>query len=62
MQVSAPSHRPLTTQIFDRRDTHIADDAVFAVKESLVCDFLPREGDPNAQFELEYDFRLVEER
>jgi catechol 1,2-dioxygenase len=32
--VSAPGYRSLTTQIFDRRDKHIADDAVFAVKEA----------------------------
>lgn len=47
------------TQIFDRRDKHIGDDAVFAVKDSLVVDFLPREGDPKAQFELPYDFKLA---
>jgi catechol 1,2-dioxygenase len=58
--VSAPGFKTLTTQIFDRRDKHITDDAVFAVKESLICDFLPREGDPKASFQLEYDFRLVE--
>ena len=58
--VSAPGYKSLTTQIFDRRDEHIADDAVFAVKESLICDFLPRMGDSKAQFELDYDFRLAE--
>lgn len=57
--VSAPNYKPIITQIFDRRDKHIADDAVFAVKESLIVDFLPREGDPEAQFELPYDFRLA---
>jgi catechol 1,2-dioxygenase len=59
--VTAKGFRPLTTQIFDRRDEHIKDDAVFAVKESLVCDFLPKEGDEKATFQLEYDFKLVEE-
>lgn len=58
--VSAPGHSTLTTQIFDRRDKHITDDTVFAVKESLICDFLPREDDPKANFQLEYDFRLAE--
>lgn len=57
--VSAPNYKPIITQIFDRRDKHITDDAVFAVKESLIVDFLPREGDPRAQFELPYDFRLA---
>ncbi|KAB8343153.1 hypothetical protein FH972_022743 [Carpinus fangiana] len=57
--VSSPGHQPLVTQIFDRRDEHCTNDSVFAVKESLIVDFLPREGDPKAQFELKYDFRLV---
>lgn len=57
--VSAPGYKPIITQIFDRRDEHIADDAVFAVKESLVVDFLPRKGDPQAGLELQYDFRLA---
>lgn len=57
--VSAPNYKPVITQIFDRRDKHIKNDAAFAVKESLVVDFLPRIGDPNAQFELHYNFRLA---
>ena len=57
--VSAPNYKRVITQVFDRRDKHITDDAVFAVKESLIVDFLPREGDPRAQFELRYDFRLA---
>lgn len=57
--VSAPKYKPIITQIFDRRDKHITDDAVFAVKESLVVDFLPRKSDPKADFELPYDFRLA---
>jgi len=47
------------TQIFDRRDKHITNDSVFAVKESLIVDFLPRKGDSKADFELEYGFRLA---
>ena len=57
--VSAPKYKPIVTQIFDRRDRHLEDDSVFAVKESLIVDFLPREDDPRATFELAYDFRLV---
>ena len=57
--LSAPNYKPIVTQIFDRRDKHLKNDAVFAVKESLIVDFLPREGDPKAQFELPYDFRLA---
>lgn len=47
------------TQVFDRRDKHIEDDSVFAVKESLIIDFNPRQGDPKADFEVSYDFRLA---
>ncbi|KAI9881116.1 MAG: hypothetical protein M1830_008274 [Pleopsidium flavum] len=57
--VSAPNYKPIITQIFDRRDKHITDDAVFAVKDSLVVDFLPRKGDPKAGFELPYDFKMA---
>ena len=57
--VSAPGYKPLVTQIFDRRDEHITNDTVFAVKDSLIVDFKERKGDPKAQYELEYSFRLV---
>lgn len=57
--ISAPNYKPIITQLFDRRDKHITDDVAFAVKESLVVDFLPREGDPKADFELPYNFRLA---
>jgi catechol 1,2-dioxygenase len=57
--VSAPGYKPIVTELFDRRDEHVYDDAVFAVKNSLIVDFLPREGDPKAQFEVEYNFKLA---
>ena len=57
--ITAPNYKSLVTQIFDRTDEHLEDDAVFAVKESLIIDFVPRKNDPEAQFELAYDFRLV---
>ncbi|KAI9727639.1 MAG: hypothetical protein M1828_005867 [Chrysothrix sp. TS-e1954] len=57
--VSAKGYKPIVTQIFDRRDKYITNDSVFAVKDSLVVDFMPRDGDEKAQFELPYDFRLV---
>ena len=58
-QISAPGYKPIVTQIFDRRDKHIENDSVFAVKESLIVDFSPRTKDPKADFELEYGFRLA---
>lgn len=57
--ISAPGYKPIVTQIFDRRDKHITNDAVFAVKDSLIVDFVPREGDSKAKFELEYDFKVA---
>ncbi|KAJ0418322.1 Intradiol ring-cleavage dioxygenase [Aspergillus carlsbadensis] len=57
--VSAPGYKPIITELFDRKDPHVYDDAVFAVKESLIVDFLPRKNDSKAQFELEYNFRLA---
>lgn len=58
-QITAPGYKPIVTQIFDRRDKYITDDAVFAVKDSLIVDFVPREGDPKADFELAHDFKLA---
>lgn len=57
--VSAPNYKPIITQLFDRTDKYVENDAVFAVKESLVVDFLPRKGDSKANYELEYDFKLA---
>jgi hypothetical protein len=41
--VSADGYEPVTTHIFDRTDEYLASDAVFAVKDSLVCDFVRHE-------------------
>ncbi len=38
--VSAEGYEPVTTHIFDRADPYLASDAVFAVKDSLICDFV----------------------
>ena len=38
--VSAEGYEPVTTHIFDRTDSYLASDAVFAVKDSLICDFI----------------------
>ncbi|KAI9928882.1 hypothetical protein MW887_002105 [Aspergillus wentii] len=54
-------HKPLTTQIFDRKDQYLENDSVFAVKDSLVVDFVPRKDDPQAGLELNYDVKLVPE-
>lgn len=38
--VSADGYEPVTTHIFDRHDEYLGSDAVFAVKDSLICDFV----------------------
>lgn len=32
---------------------------MFAVKDSLVVEFVPRHGDPKAPFELKYDIQMA---
>jgi protocatechuate 3,4-dioxygenase beta subunit len=38
--VRAPGHRPLTTHMFVADSPYIDSDAVFAVKKTLICDFV----------------------
>ncbi len=66
--VSADGYEPVTTHIFDRTDPYLASDAVFAVKDSLICDFVRHEaGEPQATrlgiappyCTTEFDFRLT---
>ena len=59
IQITAPGYKPIVTQIFDRNSKYLEDDAVFAVKDSLIVDFKPYQGDPKADFELPYDFKLA---
>jgi catechol 1,2-dioxygenase len=45
MIVRAPGYRSVTTHIFDRESEYLDSDAVFAVKPSLLRDFVPRTAD-----------------
>ncbi|HJU17400.1 MAG TPA: intradiol ring-cleavage dioxygenase [Stellaceae bacterium] len=66
--VSAEGYEPVTTHIFDRADQYLQSDAVFAVKDSLICDFVRHEtaGDAEAArlglappfYTARFDFRL----
>jgi hydroxyquinol 1,2-dioxygenase len=66
--VSADGYGPVTTHIFDRTDPYLESDAVFAVKDSLICDFV-RHKVPDAEASrvgitgpfctAEFDFRLT---
>ena len=44
LMVSAPGHRPVTTHFFDDQSPYLGSDAVFGVKPSLVCHFVPHDG------------------
>ena len=47
--VSAEGYEPVTTHIFDRGDEYLGSDAVFAVKDSLICDFVRHEEADDAE-------------
>ena len=51
--------KPMTTQIFDSKSKYLDNDSVFAVKDSLTVEFVPRKGDSKAELELEYDIYMV---
>jgi hydroxyquinol 1,2-dioxygenase len=65
--VSAEGYEPVTTHIFDRTDEYLGSDAVFAVKDSLICDFV-RHDSPDTEarrldidrpyYTTQFDFRL----
>jgi catechol 1,2-dioxygenase len=60
LQALAEGYKPITTQIFDRRSKYLDDDSVFAVKESLIVDFVPIEDEGHqASTEVKYDVLLV---
>jgi len=65
--VSAEGYEPVTTHIFDRTDEYLGSDAVFAVKDSLICDFVRHETSTDAAARLgiappfltaDFDFHL----
>jgi hydroxyquinol 1,2-dioxygenase len=65
--VSAEGYEPVTTHIFDRSDAYLESDAVFAVKDSLICDFVRHDAAEGEAARLgiappylvaDFDFRL----
>ncbi|SLM39855.1 catechol dioxygenase [Lasallia pustulata] len=59
LMVGHDNYKPVTNQIFPKDDPYLESDTVFAVKDDLVVDFHPLEGDQNAKLGLEYDILLV---
>lgn len=60
-QVTHPEYRACTTQLYPRDDPWLATDAVFGVKDDLVVEFEPLEGDDKAELALEYNVALPPE-
>ena len=58
-KVIVEGYKPVTTQIFDKTSKYLDDDSVFAVKDSLLVDFVKRNGDGKAGLELEYDISMI---
>lgn len=64
---TAEGYRQVVTHIFPAGDEYLDSDTVFAVKDSLVVDFLPvtspeiaeRLGMPSPFLQVDFDFRLV---
>ncbi|EXJ93936.1 hypothetical protein A1O1_02329 [Capronia coronata CBS 617.96] len=52
-------YKPITTQIFDKQSKYLENDSVFAVKDSLVVEFVPRKNDDQAKYELRYDIMMA---
>jgi catechol 1,2-dioxygenase len=59
LQITHDDYKPVTTQIYPNDDPYLITDSVFAVKPDLVVDFKPRENDPKAQLDLEYNIILA---
>src|ERR1044071_5867218 len=67
--VSAPGHQPVITHVFVDGDPYLDQDAVYAVKDSLVGSYrkvndaaeAKRLGMPNPFLKLEWDFRIAPE-
>lgn len=50
-----PGFKHLITHVFDEESDYLTDDAVFGVRQSLVCRFRPTD---SGEFETEFDFVL----
>ena len=58
-KISADGYLPCTTQIFPKDDPYLTTDSVFAVKDDLVIDFTPLEGDKQAVREMKLNLCLA---
>ncbi|KAJ3562018.1 hypothetical protein NPX13_g8724 [Xylaria arbuscula] len=58
-RVTHENYKGCTTQLYPKDDPWLATDTVFAVKDDLVVDFKPLQGDDKAELELEYNVILA---
>ncbi|MBI3451682.1 MAG: intradiol ring-cleavage dioxygenase [Rhodospirillales bacterium] len=58
MVVVAPGYKKLISQLYDRQDTYLESDAVFAVKGSLIVDFKPARDNSGAEYLVEHNVVL----
>lgn len=59
LMMTAEGYKPVTTQLYPRDDPYVSNDTVFAVKDDLLIDFTPKENDPKAKLDLEYNIKLA---
>ncbi|KAI5861347.1 aromatic compound dioxygenase [Durotheca rogersii] len=59
IMVTHPDYKGCTTQLYPKEDPWLSSDTVFAVKDDLVVDFKPLEGDSKAELELNYNVILA---
>ncbi|KAI1088149.1 aromatic compound dioxygenase [Rostrohypoxylon terebratum] len=59
IMVTHPDYKGCTTQLYPKEDEWLSSDTVFAVKDDLVVDFKPLEGDEKAKLELDYNVILA---
>ncbi|KAJ8125145.1 hypothetical protein O1611_g8496 [Lasiodiplodia mahajangana] len=59
IMVTHAEYKGCTTQLYPKDDPWLATDTVFAVKDDLVVDFKPLQGDDKAELELEYNVILA---
>lgn len=55
LMISHPDYHSVTTQLYPDDDPYVENDTVFAVKDDLVVKFTPRENDPKAEMDLDFN-------
>lgn len=59
--ITKPGYKPLISQIYDSETEYLDNDAVFAVKESLIGDMKPAPDGAGTDLVMSFDFRLKPE-